>query len=250
MGQKRRLNKALIWIIICILSFILSYFFYFGPSFLRDYGRIDLVEESGLKYNQIEIENKRLNILGADPWILFEDLNTYIYDIKIDYDMIQGSISNLKIYIDTGDGFSERISYQIVDRKRLIINSAAEIKNLRVDFENPSQQPVIQINSISINSPNHKSDLIRTLVFMFFSLTATIYVFLKKLHTRVRSFMTIISNIIFIIFSSVSSKIISLILYTSIGVFLICISALIYIMMLLFLSHLLRKYIGERIYAD
>ena len=53
MGQKRRLNKALIWIIICILSFILSYFFYFGPYFLLDYARIYLVEENGLKYNQI-----------------------------------------------------------------------------------------------------------------------------------------------------------------------------------------------------
>lgn len=250
MSQKRRLNKAVIWIIMCILSFILSYFFYFSPSFFHDYGSMDLVEENDVSYNQIDIKNGQLNISGADPWILFTDLNAYVYDIKIDYDMLQGSISNLKIYIDTGDGFTENESYQIGDKRRLIINSASEIKNLRLDFEQPSQQAMIQISSISINSPNRKNDLIRTLIFMFYSLIATTYIFLKKLYTRVQSSITVISNIIFIIFSSAGSKIISLILYTSIGFFLICVSALIYIMILLFLSYLLRKYIEERIYAD
>lgn len=250
MSQKRRLNKAVIWIIICVLSFLVGYSFYFSPSFYHNYDRMELIEEDDIKYNQIENNSNQFNILGVDPWILFSDLNSFVYDIKIDYNLILGNISNLKIYTDTGNGFSEKESYPIGNKNRIIINSASEIKNLRIDFENPSQNAEVLINSISVNSPNQKNDLIKSFIFMLFSLTTTIYIFLKTLYSKVQNSLTFISNIIFIVFSFISSKIISSILYTSIGMFLIYISALIYIILLLFLSYLLRAFIEEREYAN
>jgi hypothetical protein len=195
-----KIKKCILVGLTIIVYSILIIIYIYRDSFKNS----DLINKELFNFSNVvtnscnNIGNNTFEITGLDPYILIQNINYNINNVKIQ--CTNQNISALAIYFDDGSGFNEKNSlYKVIARNSVDFkfNKKINMKNIRIDFESAQLGGKITINSIKLNNVkpiNIINVIIISLINIIF--LSTNYYFFRKLKLVVRIFSMIIIGIL------------------------------------------------------
>lgn len=123
---------------------------------LATLNKIDINDKNDSKMDS----NGNYEIIGADPQIVFDNINLYVGSIVINAKQNFESNTKVQVYIDDGNGYSEADSIKVgtfLDENRIVIPVLNKnIKSLRLDFSKEFQFDNITLYEQSMTGNVHK----------------------------------------------------------------------------------------------
>lgn len=162
------LNKNKVNIIVNILIsflFVLLFILFYLPNYMAyvnnnyKYTVIDVFSSENLHVHDCIINDDGLKITGEDPYIIIPGCNVPIYDITMDYSLIEGKIDYVKFYFDYGSNFNENDTKEMHSINNVWCYDDEIVKNFRVDLEGTDISTIVKLNNIQLNSNENKEFL-------------------------------------------------------------------------------------------